>query len=426
MDTLLAGLILTATLLLILIRPGGVSEAWWAALGGGLTLTLGLVSLGQAGAIVIETQDALILLVGMMVLSAVAEEAGFFAWAASVAARLGGGRVWKLYVMVFVVGTLVTAFLSLDATVIVLTPIVYGMVLRLRLSPLPFMFACSYTANTASLFLPVSNLTNLLAYNNLDLRFSRFVLVMFLPALMAILTNAAIFLWIFRRDLGGFYEEKFPRFVPENRTFFRVAAGGLGAVLAAFFLAPVIGIPIGLVALGGAALVGVYARSKGWISFRSVWRSVSWGILILVVGLFLVVQGVENAGLTSLVERALAATAPGDGLLDIAKVAVGTALGSNVINNVPMAVVALNSLEPLLTDGSLQPAVAYATLLGTNVGPNLTVVGSLATLLWLSIMRGRGLEITAWEYLKIGVISTPFILFAATLGLWASIRLFGG
>ncbi|MCA1728959.1 MAG: arsenic transporter, partial [Actinobacteria bacterium] len=157
MQTILAGLILVATLTLVLIRPKGVSEAWWAVLGGLLTLILGLVSLRQAGSILLETQDALVLLVGMMALSAVAEKAGFFDWAASLSARAGGGSVLKLYGFVFLVGTLITATLSLDATAIVLTPIVYGMVVRLRLSPLPFMFACVYTANTASLFLPVSN-----------------------------------------------------------------------------------------------------------------------------------------------------------------------------------------------------------------------------------------------------------------------------
>ncbi|MCA1740364.1 MAG: arsenic transporter, partial [Actinobacteria bacterium] len=128
MQTILAGLILVATLTLVLIRPKGVSEAWWAVLGGLLTLILGLVSLRQAGSILLETQDALVLLVGMMALSAVAEKAGFFDWAASLSARAGGGSVLKLYGFVFLVGTLITATLSLDATAIVLTPIVYGMV----------------------------------------------------------------------------------------------------------------------------------------------------------------------------------------------------------------------------------------------------------------------------------------------------------
>lgn len=274
-DALLAGLILVSTLILVITRPKEVGEAWWAVLGGGLVLVLGLVSLRQAGEILLETYDALILLVGMIALSAVAEKAGFFDWAPSLAARAGGGRVWLLYGFVFLVGTLVTATLSLDATAIVLTPIVYGMVVRLRLSPLPFMFACVYTANTASLFQPISNLTGLLAYNALDLGFVRFGLVMFLPAVLAVLANALVFAWLFRRDLRGSYEDKRPAFVAEDRAFLWLATGAVVGVLVAFFLSPLFGVPIGAVALAAGVLVVIVARLAGWMSLREVAGSIS-------------------------------------------------------------------------------------------------------------------------------------------------------
>ena len=426
MEAVLAGVILTVTLVLVLVRPGGVGEAWWAALGGGVVLVLGLVTLGQAGRVVLETWDALVLLVGMMALSAVAEKAGFFDWAASLTARAGGGCVFYLYGFVFLVGTLVTATLSQDATAIVLTPIVYGMAVRLRLDPLPFMFACVYTANTASLFLPVSNLTGLLAYGAFDLGFARFALVMLLPATLAVATNFLIFAWLFRKDLRGGYDVKLPPFIPEDRAFFGLASFGVAGVLAAFFLAPVFGVSIGLVALVAGALVTVVARFAGWASLGEVGRSVSWGIVVLVVGLFLVVQGVENAGLAALAERAFAADAPGDGLGEILAVTVGSALGSNVINNVPMTVLALGAVGPLVAEGTLGVATVYAIVVGTSIGPNLTTVGSLATLIWLGIARDKGLEITAKDYLKIGVIATPPILLVASVGLWASLKLFGG
>ena len=422
----LSGLILAATLVLVLVRPKNVGEAWWAALGGGAVLVLGLVSLRQAGEVLLETWDALVLLVGMMALSAVAEKAGFFGWAASLTARAGGGRVFPLYGSVFLVGTFVTATLSLDATAIVLTPIVYGMAVRLRLDPLPFMFACVYTANTASLFLPVSNLTGLLAYGAFDLGFARFALIMLLPATLAVVTNFLIFVWIFRKDLRGTYETKLAPFVPEDRAFFRLAAGGVAGVLAAFFLAPLLGVPIGLVALAGGMAVTGAAWLSGWVSLGEVARSVSWGILVLVVGLFLVVQGVENAGLAGLAERAFAADAPGDGLGEILAVTVGSALGSNVINNVPMTVLALGAIDPLVAEGTLGIATVYAVVVGTSIGPNLTTVGSLATLIWLGIARDKGLNITAKDYLKIGVLATPPILLVASVGLWASLKLFGG
>lgn len=426
MTALLAGAILAATLALVLTRPGDVGEAWWAVLGGGLTLVLGLVSFGQAWEVLRETQDALMLLVGMMALSAVAERAGFFDWAAAITARAGRERVFLLYAFVFLVGGLVTVTLSLDATAIVLTPIVYGMVVRLRLSPMPFMFACVYTANTASLFLPISNLTNLLAYDRFDLGFASFGMVMLLPGTLAVLTNFAIFALLFRNDLRGSYElDKDVLFSPDNGRFFGVATAGISGVLAAFFVAPLFGLPVGLVALVAGAVVVVVSRAAGWVKLREVAGSISWGIVFLVVGLFLVVQGVQNAGLAALAEKAFAAVAPGDGLGQILVMVFGNALGSNVINNVPMTVLALGTMEPLVANGTLDGAAVYAVVVGTGIGPNLTIVGSLATLIWLSIARGRGLDITARDYLKVGAIATPPILLAAALGLWISAGLIG-
>lgn len=423
--TVVAVAILVATLALVLARPREINEAWWAVLGGGLTLVLGIVSLGQAWGILRETEDAILLLVGMMALSAVAEKAGFFEWAASLTARAGRGRTFLLYGFVFLVGTLVTTTLSLDATAIVLTPIVYGMVVRLRLSPLPFMFACVYTANTASLFLPVSNLTNLLAYGKFDLGFARFGLVMLAPGVLAVVTNFLIFAWLFRNDLRGSYKDRGDDFSPENRGFFGAAAVGIAGVLVAFFVAPIFGVPIGLVALTAGAVVVVVSRLKGWVSLKEVAGSISWGILFLVVGLFLVVQGVENVGLAQLAERAFAADAPGDSFFQLLGITAGSALGSNIINNVPMTVLSLGAVEPLVAEGTLSVAAVYAIVVGTGIGPNLTTVGSLATLIWLSISREKGLEVTAKDYLKVGMIATPPILLAATFGLWVSVRLLG-
>lgn len=422
-DALLAGVILIATLLLILTRPRDIGEAWWAALGGGATLILGLVTLREVGEILVETSDALLLLLGMMALSAAAEKAGFFDWAATFAARSGNGSVRRLYVMVFMVGTLVTAVLSLDATAIVLTPIVYGMVVRLRLRPLPFVFACAYTANTASLFLPVSNLTNLLAYNAFDLDFPRFALVMLLPATLAVVTNVLVFLFLFRGDLrGGYAEDSF--FVAENRPFFLLAAFGVAGVLVAFFAASLFGFPIGAAAVVVGGVVVAVATLRGWTSLRETAREVSWGLFALVIGLFIVVRAAEDAGLTRLVADALSFVGSGQRLTEILAVAGGSALGSNIVNNVPATLIAINGIEPLLSRGATD-AVVYAALIGTNVGPNLTIVGSLATLIWLSIIRGRGVEVGAWDYLKVGLFATPPILLAAVFGLWVSLHLFG-
>lgn len=425
MDIILSVVILVVTLALILTRPRNVSEALAASLGGVCVLGLGLVSEREAVQILRDTSNVLIFLVGMMAVSGVAERAGFFEWAGGLAIRAGRGSVFGLYCAVFVVGTLVTITLSLDATAIVLTPVVFGITRKLGIKPLPFMFACCYTANTGSLLLPISNLTNLLVYEAFSLELLRFAVVMALPSVLAIITNALIFVWLFRSDIRGVYAPVDEPFVAENKQFFRFATVALTAVLLGVVTASLLDIPIGIVALGGAFVAAVVALLCRWTSPRQVVGSVSWQLLPLVVGLFLVVRGVENAGFDVLAQRAFLEAAPGDGFLQILAIAFGTALGSNLINNVPMTVVTINDLSPLLANGSLNETAAYAALIGTNVGPNLTVVGSLATLIWLGIIRGRGLVMTARDYLMVGLITTPAILVMASFGLWLSVRLFG-
>ncbi|CAN5133648.1 ArsB/NhaD family transporter [soil metagenome] len=424
MNIILSVVILVVTLALILTRPRNVSEALAASLGGVCVLGLGLVPVREAGEILREASNVLTFLVGMMAVSSVAEKAGFFEWAGSLTIRAGRGSVFRLYCAVFVIGTLVTITLSLDATAIVLTPVVFGMTRTLGIKPLPFMFACCYTANTGSLLLPISNLTNLLMYEAFNLELLRFALIMALPATFAILTNALIFIWLFRSDIRDVYTQVDKPFIAENTCFYRFATGALTTVLFGVVVASLLDIPIGVVAMGGAVITAAIASLFRWTTLRQVSGSVSWQLLPLVVGLFLVVRGVENAGFDILAQRAFLAAAPGDGFLQILAIAFGTALGSNLINNVPMTVVTINDLSPLLANGSLNETAAYAALIGTNVGPNLTVVGSLATLIWLGIIRGRGLVLTARDYLVVGLITTPAILVMASFGLWLSVRLF--
>jgi arsenical pump membrane protein len=420
-----AGALLVITAAMVLARPWNLSRAWWPALGGGVVVAAGLISPRQAADVLSEVVDPLALLVGMMALSAVAEKAGIFDWAASLAIRAGAGRVSRLFVFVFVIGCLVTAVFSLDTTAVVLTPIVYGAVSRLRLKPLPFMFACVYAANTGSLFLPVSNLTNLLAYEAFEPGFARFTLVMLLPATLAVLTNLLLFSWFFRRELRGHYDPGTPANVPTNAAFFRFMAGSiLGILLCVLPVATTLGASIGTVVLVSSLVVAGVARFKGWIVFRKVVGSVSWEVLVLVAGLFVVVRAAEEAGLDELARDAYAAIASGNDLSQILAVTSIGALGSNVLGNLPTTFVTLDALRPLISEGALGPFAVYATVIGTSIGPNLTVVGSVATLIWLPIVRRKGVEVRAKDYLKLGAISTPPILLAAAIGLWVSAQLF--
>lgn len=272
---MLSVVILIVTLVLILTWPRNVSEALAASLGGLCVLGLGLVSVREATEILRDTSNVLIFLVGMMAVSGVAERAGFFEWAGGLAIRAGRGSIFGLYCTVFVIGTLVTIALSLDATAIVLTPVVFGMTRTLGIKPLPFMFACCYTATTGSLLLPISNLTNLLVYEAFSLELLRFALIMALPAVFAILTNALIFVWLFRADIRGNYTQETEPFVAENVRFSRFATGALAAMLLGVVIASLLDIPIGVVAPGGAFVAAAVGWLSGWLTLREVSSSVS-------------------------------------------------------------------------------------------------------------------------------------------------------
>lgn len=425
MNVVASSVILLLTLTLVLFRPRGLPAAIPAAFGGFTVLAFRFVALRQAWDIIQVAQDALVFLIGMMIVSAIVERAGFFDWSAMLAARAGRGSVRRLYLYVFLTGTVITAFLSLDATAIVLTPIVFAMASRFKLRPLPFMFACGFIANTASLFMPISNLTNLLIYHALDLSFLRFSLIMLLPALLAVASNALLFAYLFRFDLTGRYAKTVEPFQPANRTFFTLAVTGLAVILAAIVVASVVHVPIGVIALAGGILLFILCWINGWMTLRQAVRSVSWNLIVLVLGLFLVVQAVENAGLSHRLNELTRSVAPGHSFGQMLAVAAGTAIGSNLINNIPMTIVASTVLRAGSSAATLNPTLGYAALIGTNVGPNLTITGSLATLIWISIVQRRGMAITAWQYLRLGMVATPVIFLSAVVGLWISLHLFG-
>jgi arsenical pump membrane protein len=425
MDAIASSVIFALTLVLVLFRPRGLPAALPAAVGGLVVLALRLVSFHQAWDVIRTAQDALVFLVGMMIVSAVVERAGFFDWCAMLAAGAGRGSVRRLYIFVFLTGTVITAFLSLDATAIVLTPIVYAMAVRLKLRPLPFMFACGFIANTSSLFMPISNLTNLLVYHALDLGFLRFSAIMFIPATVAVVSNTLLFSYLFRFDLKGRYLAIEERFQPQNRGFFTLAVVSLAAILASIFVASVVHVPIGVVALAGGILLVLLCWPRNWFTPGQAVDAVSWNLIVLVLGLFLVVQAVENAGLTQRLDSLARSGSAGQSFGQILAVAAGTAIGSNLINNIPMTVVVSTVLHSSTAATTSKQALGSAALIGTNIGPNLTITGSLATLIWLNIVQRRGMAITARQYLRLGIVTTPVIFLSAVIGLWLSLRLIG-
>lgn len=419
------------TLFFILWRPRGIKEMWFALAGAVVMYALRLVGPGDVADLWAETGTVLVFLAGMLLVGYVADQAGVFSWLAYHTARLSRGNGVLLYVGLYLTGVFVTIWFSLDTTAVVLAPIVYNLVTALGLPPLPFVFATTYVANTASLLLPVSNLTNLIVWNRFDIPFWQFATVMALPAAAAIVVNVAFFLWLFRRDIPKRFSpapleqavasgeagwKSDPRRLQRNLVM-------LAAVLLGLAAAPFFGWELWAVALAGGVVMAGVELALAQLRWRQLATEIAWDLLPFVFSLFLILRGVGKSGLSELARTFLLQGGDADSLAQLFTIAATTALGSNLINNLPMLLVVSDSLAEPVLSGQVGLGAVYAALLGTNLGPNLTVIGSLATMLSLSIIGKKGLRVPGLLYVRIGVVTVPLLLAAAVAGLWLALRL---
>jgi arsenical pump membrane protein len=424
--------IFAATLVGILFRPRRMNEGVAALIGGGLVVVTGLVALPEAGAALLADWNVFLFFLGMMALSALAEQAGFFDWAAAHVARLARGSQPRLLIGIMLLGTLTSTLLSNDATALILTPIVFNLVKKLDLDPLPFTFACVFIADTASFVLPVSNPINIILLDAFHLSLGEFLRLLLLPSVVVIAMNILLFRLIFRQRAGGRFEATAlgdPDAGVRDRGFFRFTLAVLGLVAVAYITCSMLQIPLSLVAVGGALALFIGGRARGATSPRRTARAISWPIFGFIAGMLLVVRAVEDAGIAQAFGQALLAVggARGDGhhstLVLIGVTTIGGAVGANLINNIPMAFVmtaVLRHISHLARRSQL--ALVGATIFGCDLGPNLTTVGSLAKVFWLLLLRQRGLKVSALDYFKIGILVTPPMLIAGSLVLWLLVR----
>lgn len=402
------------TLAGILTRPRGISEAWIAATGGCAMFIIGAISVADIQTEVRKSADILLFLLGMMVLTAVTERAGVYEHLAEWSARLARGSGTLLYANVFILGAVVTTLLSLDVMIIVVTPIVYSIAVRRRLEPMPFMFACTFVANTGSLLLPISNLTNLLVFNDLNLGFIDFVRTMWLPEIAAVTANFLVFLWLFRRSIPRQLPVGVEDPLPVTDWWYIAAAVGLAVTLVGLFISGIIGVALSIAALAGAAVMLAIGRIGGRVDLSEIRREISWPLFAFVFGMVLLVAGAEQTFLEGVTLQTF-----DDPRVALLVSAGASAFGSNIVNNVPMTLLALPFIHSSVEES--QRALTYGTLAGVNIGPTLTTYGSLATMLWLTAVRKRGLQVSTMLYLRVGLVTMPIVLFATILALLVTV-----
>jgi arsenical pump membrane protein len=421
-QTLLISLVALLTLIGIMIRPFKLNEAMIAMAGAALLLIVGLINPLDALTTLTSDWNTFFFFLGMMSLSALAEAAGLFDWLAAQAARLAGGSSKRLLLNTFLLGSMISMVLSNDATALILTPIVYTLVTRLRLPVLPFLFACTFIADTASFLLPVSNPINIIILSAFRLDLWTFLRLLFLPSLVVIGINFAVFFLLYRRQVQGSFDAKRLPSAAESirhRGYFRYTCVVILLVALAYIIASAWQAPLSLVALGGGLVLLIGALLWKQITLKALGGQISWSIFGFIGGMFIVVRAVENTHLTTQFGQLLIHLSGGTSFGAVVVGTAGAALGTNLINNIPMAIVMRSALGAV---GHIAPSARLgfiaATMFGCDLGPNLTTVGSLATILWLLILRRRNLDVSGLDYFKVGILITPLMLLAGVLTIW--------
>ncbi|OQR37153.1 arsenical efflux pump membrane protein ArsB [Pseudomonas sp. T] len=413
---LVAVAVFVFTLVLVIWQPKGLGVGWSAALGAILALAAGAVSLHDIPTVWAIVWNATATFIAVIIISLLLDEAGFFEWAALHVARWANGSGYRLFAFCILLGAAVSALFANDGAALILTPIVMSMLLALRFSPaatLAFVMAAGFIADTASLPLVVSNLVNIVSADYFGLGFAEYASVMVPVNLASVVATLLVLFLFFRRDIPRQYALdalKEPKAAIHDRATFIVGWWTLLLLLVGLFALEPLGIPVSAVAAVCAAILFAVAARGHRISTRRVLREAPWQVVIFSLGMYLVVYGLKNAGLTDflthlldrLAEQGLWSAAIGTGLL--------SALLSSVMNNMPSVLVGALSIQASGAEGLVREAMIYANVIGCDLGPKITPIGSLATLLWLHVLERKGMRITWGYYFKVGILLTLPVL----------------
>ncbi|SLJ84006.1 arsenic transporter [Psychrobacter sp. DAB_AL43B] len=426
---MLALAIFIVTLVLVIWQPKGLGIGW-SAMGGALVaLLFGVVQLSDVGIVWNIVWDATFTFVALIIISLILDEAGFFGWAALHVARLGNGQGRLLFPMIVILGAFISAFFANDGAALLLTPIVIAILLRLDFAPksaFAFIIATGFIADTASLPLVTSNLVNIVSANYFDIGFGRYAAVMVPVNIVSVIATLLVLWIVYARHIPKHYaidNLSSPQSAIKDPLVFRAAFPLLTLLLIAYFATELLGIAISLVT-GIAALVLMAIAGRWWqggrgtkFSVTNVLRKAPWQIVLFSIGMYLVVYGLGNAGLTAYGAKILNWLGRQGNVIATLGTGFLSAIVASVMNNMPSTLIGALAIDSAQVPVATRELMIYANVIGNDLGPKFTPIGSLATLLWLHVLAEKNYKISWGQYMKIGLLITPPVLLVTLLAL---------